>query len=114
MIAKNYIYRNLHQNTFSIKKRGVVVDRSNLFIADDVTFKVSEKGRQRCILEKRKNVHAYASSDKYIYCKIKPKLDKLHIISYNPYVAAYFTCNDRRIDYAKKVLFCGTKCYLIE
>jgi hypothetical protein len=60
----NRIYFNLHKRLFSvqeyIKGRGwIVVDHTDGIGLRDPSFKVSEKGRQRVLAEKQKNVHAY-------------------------------------------------------
>jgi hypothetical protein len=67
---------------------------------------------QRVIQDKRKNVHAYAASDKYVVEEAKVDNDKA--ITYNPYVAGYFVCDRNEITFARKVLFYSGKCYLIE
>jgi hypothetical protein len=72
--AKYYIYRNLHTGGFSIKLRGKVVDRSNSFIANDISFKINEIGRQRVIMERQKNVHAYIVADEYTFQTTKKRL----------------------------------------
>lgn len=114
--AKFYIYRNLHTKGFSIKLRGRVVDRDNFFIGENVTFKVNELGRQRVIKEKRKNVHAYSVAERYTFAANSDAdlVDNLPVITYNPYTAAYFTCNGLPIANAKKVLFLRGKCYLLD
>lgn len=58
------VYKNLHNGMYSIQamhgdNKGRVVGYATRLLLDDVTFKVSESGRQRVINEKRKNVHAY-------------------------------------------------------
>lgn len=58
-----FVYFNLHKKLFSIKamegpNRGRVIHHSKGVRLSDVKFKVSEKGRQRVLTEKRKNVHA--------------------------------------------------------
>lgn len=53
------VYRNLHRGCLSIQHGGRVVAHVNNITLDGVTFKVSQAGRQRCLREKRKNVHAY-------------------------------------------------------
>ena len=115
MTPKYYVYRNLHTGGFSIKRRGLVIDRGNSFVAENVTFKVNMGGRKRVISEKRKNVHAYAICDKYNCCELDTKntFDKTNVITYNPYIAASFTCNGREITHAEQVLFLDGKCYLI-
>ena len=112
MTAKYYIYRNLHRNLFSIRLRGRVTDRGDEFIAENVIFKVNESGRQRVLKEKKKNVHAFCVSDKYY--PHKTSVDRYRTITYNPYVASYFTCDGKRIDSASKIYFRSGKCYLIE
>lgn len=114
--AKFYVYRNLRTRGFSIKHKGKVIERNDFFIAEDVEFRVSEVSRQRVILEKQKNVHAYSVCDKYISASNKDaaSVDKLSVITYNPYVAGYFVCNQKRITYAKRILFSNGKCYLLE
>jgi hypothetical protein len=59
------VYWNLHRKEWSIqthtKGKGwrVFAHGSSVWLKD-VTFKVSEAGRQRVISQRRKNVHAYA------------------------------------------------------
>jgi hypothetical protein len=57
------VYYNLHRHTFSIQHRidgrWLVRGYADEVMLRDVTFKVSEGGRQRVIREGRKNVHAY-------------------------------------------------------
>ena len=60
---KVYVYFNLHKKCFSVKAlsgdlKGLVIAHTNSINLDDVTFKVSEAGRQRVLIEKKKNVHA--------------------------------------------------------
>lgn len=114
--AKYYVYRNLHTGGFSIKLRGKVIDRDNFFLGVGVTFKVNDGGRQRVIKDKKKNVHAYSVCDKYTFAANKDadKVDKLHVITYNPYASAQFMCNGKIIEKANSVLFYNGKCYLYE
>ncbi len=60
---KVFVYFNLHKKLFSIKSmegenKGKVIGHADCIILDDVTFKVSEAGRQRVLRERKKNVHA--------------------------------------------------------
>lgn len=114
--AKFYIYRNLHTGGFSIKFRGRVIDRDNFFIGENVIFKVNELGRQRVIREKRKNVHAYSVAERYTFANDSDAklIDKLKIITYNPYIASHFVCDDVKITGARRVLFHNGKCYLLD
>lgn len=110
--AKYYIYRNLHTGGFSVKYRGIVVERATDIVAENVTFKVNEIGRQRVIREKSKNVHAYVVCDKYKV--VKSNVDNLQVITYNPYKLDTFTCNKNPITSAKKTALSSGKCYLLE
>ena len=57
------VYFNLHKHLFSVQEkvngRWKVVRHTDDITLHNVTFKVSEAGRQRVLREKRKNVHAY-------------------------------------------------------
>lgn len=116
--AKYYIYRNLRTKGFSVRYRGKVIDRLFTFAAEGVELKVNELGRQRVIKERQKNVHAFVVADKYItkkYPILKGNLlDNERRITYNPYNAAYFVCNGKRIEKAKKVVFQNGLCLLEE
>lgn len=108
--AKYYIYRNLHTGGFSIRHRGLVIERANDIVAENVTFKVNDGGRQRVIREKSKNVHAFVVCDKYIVGK--ESIDNLKVVSYNPYKSGTFKCDNMPILSARRVLLTNTKCYL--
>ncbi len=72
----------------------------------DVTFKVSEAGRQRCIEQGKRNVHAYAEG-------ILRRLDKMQYahfvgwtpIRYNPYKGGTFMANGEPVYGAESVVF---------
>jgi hypothetical protein len=57
---KVFVYFNLHKKLFSVRDHatGLVVGHTDMIALENVTFKVSEAGRQRVLREKRKNVHA--------------------------------------------------------
>lgn len=60
-----FCYFNLHRHCFSVRAlegpdKGRVVAHADAVHLQNVTFKVSEAGRQRVLREKRKNVHAGA------------------------------------------------------
>lgn len=62
---KVFVYFNLHKKVWSVKalegrNKGRVIAHADKVLLRDVTFKVSEAGRQRVIREGRKNVHAGA------------------------------------------------------
>ena len=78
------VYYNLHKHTFSIQhktsKGWRVRDYADEVMLKDVTFKVSEAGRQRVIREGRKNVHAYVIGTLVDELPETPRK-----ITYNPY-----------------------------
>jgi len=58
-----FVYFNLHRKCLSVKalegeRKGRVIAHADMVMMKNVTFKVSEAGRQRVIREQRKNVHA--------------------------------------------------------
>jgi hypothetical protein len=56
-------------------------------ILQNPRFLISEKGRQRVIREKRKNVHCYIAGEEYFgYLNNR----SFKFISYNPYKAGHF------------------------
>lgn len=57
---KVFVYRNLHQNCWSVKSRetGRVIAHADEVQLSGVDFKVSQAGRERVLREKSKNVHA--------------------------------------------------------
>lgn len=116
--ARYYIYRNLNKGlTFSVKHKGKVIYRGENILARNVNFKVSEAGRQRCLTEKKRNVHAYAVCDEY---EIEPKLYVLPAtpsVTYNPYKNSHFQYQYHvgRIDsfyWSAAAFFCNGKCYV--
>ena len=108
--AKNYIYRNTSKRgpvrpfgsyQWSCKRRGLVWTSEgghDWLVGFDVSFRVSEKSRQRVLATGSKNVHAYAVCDSVWNCPPE-RVDGLTFddisnarpISYNPKVGPYFT-----------------------
>lgn len=94
MKAKHYIYRNLNKlDYFSIKLRGLVIDRQRAFIAHDAEFRVSEAGRQRALKTRDRNVHAYVVTGKYA---VVDSIDttKLKEVTYNPFKLSSFVLKE--------------------
>lgn len=60
MLKKYFVYRNLHNGKWSLKDMdtGLVVGHATHVVLARMKTKVSEAGRQRVLLEKKKNVHA--------------------------------------------------------
>ena len=81
---KVYVYRNLNKKCWSIKQHNLVVAYCDWLCLSDCVFKVSVKGRDKVLIEKRKNVHAYVIG--YI-SDVVPCSNEL---SYNPYTYEWF------------------------
>jgi hypothetical protein len=101
------VYFNLHNHLFSIvamdgEHKGKVVCHAEGLTLSNVTFKVSEAGRQRVLREKRKNVHAF------VIGKFEGFSDKLANgipITYNPYKYTSFVTleNEKPITSCQRV-----------
>ena len=88
------IYYNLHRKCWSVQEkipsRGwIVVDHASEVFLEEMTFQVSEAGRQRVIRTKRKNVHAFGIGNRIpmplAYDTIKQYTWCWELASYNPY-----------------------------
>jgi hypothetical protein len=91
---KVFVYFNLHKKLFSVKalegpNKGRVVAHNEEILLHNVSFKVSEAGRQRVLKEKKKNVHAGAVGYWHPLTYTKRALDTIMSIgtpvTYNPY-----------------------------
>lgn len=108
------VYFNLHKKCFSIQdaKTGLVVAHADAVNLKDVSFKVSESGRQRVLREKKKNVHAFVVGS-FNGAIIGPEE---RLAYYNPYKTDMFigdngeglvfmksvTCVNKQIRYAER------------
>jgi hypothetical protein len=118
--AKYYIYRNLHTGTFSLKYKGKVILHPDCILLNKPEFKVSEKGRQRVLKEKRKNVHATVSGTSYLIgSKIekifKDNINELTEVIYDPYKMDSFIIKDTNkkiAEYYNPVLLYKNRIYL--
>lgn len=81
------VYFNLKKLCFSVRHRGKVIGYGDNIFLKDVVFKVSEKGRQRVLREKKKNVHAYARGILINSCSFS---EKEKLVTYNPYKYSQF------------------------
>ena len=88
---KVFVYFNLHRKCFSVKalegvNKGRVIKHAFFVALENVTFKVSEAGRQRVLKEQRKNVHAG------VVGTLVPSLDAVgsERVTYNPYKGSTF------------------------
>lgn len=62
-MSRHDVYFNLRKNVFSIRRKGRIVAHATSVRMGDATFCVGEKGRQRVLREKQKNVHAYIKGE---------------------------------------------------
>lgn len=107
-MAKYFIYRNLHRGkAFSIRHKGKVIERSDNITAFNVEFKVNQRGRDRVIKEKSKNVHAFVVCDYYL-SEATTSLGER--VKYNPYLSSNFIVGDKPIFAADVVTFKDGKC----
>lgn len=91
--AKYYMYRNLHTGGFSIKHKGHVCARGDIFIMNDVEFRVSRASQDRARETKQKNVHAFAVADNFDQPELDGRqlqdllntVDSMTEITYNPF-----------------------------
>jgi hypothetical protein len=102
MLNKVFCYRNLNKKgvVWSIRdtKTNKVINWVENIILKDVELKVSEKGRQRVLREKRKNVHAGVKGYE-VSIKSVPKNIKWIYVFYDPYTTPFFT--DKNGNYIK-------------
>lgn len=84
------VYRNLHKKCFSVKcmKTQKVVAHVDSITLKDVTYPVSQAGRDRVLAERRKNVHAYVQG--IVESAELADIVKMKKVCYNPYKKAFF------------------------
>lgn len=116
------VYRNLHKKCMSIRSReksdyGRVRAHAQSLIMQKCNFVVREKGRQRVILEKRKNVHAFVRG-KLIQIYVNPTLplDEFVEVTYNPYHSGsfYIKSTGQPICYADSVIIRKNKVFALQ
>jgi hypothetical protein len=83
------VYRNLHKNCFSVRHKGTVVAHVQHLKLKDCKFHVG-KGRERVLVEKRKNVHAWVSGTIVEWEEPPGPLNKVY---YDPYKVSSFEVN---------------------
>ena len=105
--AKYYIYRNLHTGTFSVRYKGKVIDHPTLIWGVNASFKVNAVGREKVILSKRKNVHAFIVVESYTE---EHPIGFTKEVTYNPYTHKTFIPN-KNVD---GVLCINNKIYVKE
>ncbi len=101
---KKRVYFNLHKRLFSVQEKvngqWKVIGHTDDITLYNVTFKVSEAGRQRVLREKKKNVHAFVEGT------LSPSPLQCHsplTIRYNPYKSGSFTSGEFNVKEAGSV-----------
>ncbi len=95
---KGFVYYNLHKKVFSVKAlegvdKGRVIAHLSELNLGQATFKVSQAGRKRVLLEKRKNVHAGVVGEWYGTVQA---MDSGVSVTYNPYLYDSFVTADTK------------------
>lgn len=88
------VYYNLNKSCWSVQhylpgKGWRVRQHLQALELRDVTFKVSEAGRQRVIRQKRKNVHAYVIGE-LVGTQFSVDISNVTRVRYNPYSGPRF------------------------
>lgn len=87
------VYWNLNKKCWSVcsKENGnKLLYHTDKFYLSNCFFVVSQKGRERVLREKRKNVHAYVEGFFDNNLPVPRKSSKTKQITYNPYIASFF------------------------
>lgn len=114
------VYFNLHKKCLSVRHRGLVIGHAAAVELADVTFAVSEAGRQRVLRDGRKNVHAFIRGtlvSSVPHGEPVPALtyDKAvaPTVTYNPYKNDSFVkiADGSKITNAQKTLVVGRRIY---
>jgi hypothetical protein len=108
------IYFNLRTKTLSLqtKVNGQWKVTAHPFTAylKNVTFKVSESGRQRVLKEKRKNVHAFITGE--LIDALPKNYERFDSARYNPYELEKFQCRNKNIDKADFAILNGRQLFV--
>lgn len=89
------VYYNLHKKCLSVRHKGKVIRHCDSVIIEGAKFIVSQRGRERVLKEKRKNVHAYVRGE------LKEDIDMEypdHLgtrVFYDPYKYDSFVLSDK-------------------
>ncbi len=85
---KVFVYWNLRKHLWSVRDEStkrVIAHTSEVFLKN-CTFVVSEKGRQRVIREKSKNVHAGVRGELDFHSELNIQDFENFKVTYNPYL----------------------------
>ena len=84
------VYYNLHKKCLSVRAlegpdKGRVVLHAPSVVLSNVTFAVSQAGRERVLREKRKNVHAFVRGRLLYHGEPLTPVTFRRLATYNPY-----------------------------
>ena len=99
------IYFNLHKKVFSMRHKGKVIAHVCNAMLKDVTYVVQPAGRAKVLLEKKKNVHAFARGELIEQVPVDNYVG--NVAKYNPYKAATFVDKDDEPLYNSDVAYLG-------
>lgn len=90
------MYRCLNRTgfTFSLRQEGKVVGHTDSIALKDCDLIVNESGKNRCITNKQRNVHAYVKG----YLTDYPYLSFSWLLRYNPYKDKGFFINQNDLE----------------
>ena len=89
------VYRNLRKKCWAVRQDGIVRYHTDYVFMRDAQFKVSQKGRDRVLREKRKNVHAVIKGFLHKPTDMPKSIDgEFKHITYNPYKYHSFVTTD--------------------
>lgn len=100
------VYWNSHRKLWSVRKNRKVILHAPFLILSDCVFVVRERGRQRVLREKRKNVHAWVEGEARVLTA--QGCDEAEAVMYNPYVNTCFLAEGEPIETAYAVWFVST------
>lgn len=105
------VYWNLHRKLWSCKNMatGKVQWHLRTLILENVSYIVSEAGRQRVLKEKRKNVHAFARGEHRGLSALVGLDLEMHAITYNPYKydSFVYAATEQPIDRSDFCMLCA-------
>lgn len=93
------VYWNTHKRCWSIRadtgeRRGTIIHHARMVILEDCTFWVSEVRRQRVLLRRQKNVHAFVRGILVDHGEDVAADCTGRRVSYNPYKGPCFVTED--------------------
>lgn len=109
---KVFVYYNLHRHCWSVKSlegrtKGRVIAHEQSLILTNATPKVSQKGRERVLREKRKNVHAGIVGEWLPFVKYNTTGYVEAPLTYNPYKSGsfHYALDGEKFTHARMVSF---------